>query len=63
MAVGDWSNDATCIIPSHHAITFHESHAHDLSFVVRQAMIDEFDLDQDGEINEQEFFAIMTDDA
>jgi len=24
-------------------------------------MIDEFDLDQDGEINEQEFFAIMTD--
>ena len=23
----------------------------------------EFDLDQDGEINEQEFFAIMTDDA
>lgn len=33
----------------------------DCSF--RQAMIDEFDLDQDGEINEQEFFAIMTDDA
>jgi centrin-3 len=31
--------------------------------VIRQAMIDEFDLDQDGEINEQEFFAIMTDDA
>jgi hypothetical protein len=31
--------------------------------VYRQAMIDEFDLDQDGEINEQEFFAIMTDDA
>jgi hypothetical protein len=29
----------------------------------RQAMIDEFDLDQDGEISEQEFFAIMTDDA
>ncbi|KAJ7508348.1 hypothetical protein B0H11DRAFT_1952647 [Mycena galericulata] len=28
-----------------------------------QAMIEEFDLDQDGEINEQEFFAIMTDDA
>ncbi|KAJ3150023.1 Calcium-binding component of the spindle pole body (SPB) half-bridge [Geranomyces michiganensis] len=26
-----------------------------------QAMIDEFDLDQDGEINEQEFLAIMTD--
>ncbi|KAI8807897.1 hypothetical protein BJ742DRAFT_811155 [Cladochytrium replicatum] len=25
-----------------------------------QAMIDEFDLDQDGEINEQEFIAIMT---
>ncbi|KAJ1554044.1 Calcium-binding component of the spindle pole body (SPB) half-bridge [Nowakowskiella sp. JEL0078] len=25
-----------------------------------QAMIDEFDLDQDGEINEQEFLAIMT---
>lgn len=31
--------------------------------ICRQAMIDEFDLDQDGEINEQEFFAIMTDDA
>ena len=31
--------------------------------VHRKAMIDEFDLDQDGEINEQEFFAIMTDDA
>jgi centrin-3 len=29
----------------------------------RKAMIDEFDLDQDGEINEQEFFAIMMDDA
>lgn len=28
-----------------------------------QAMIDEFDLDQDGEINEHEFIAIMTDDA
>jgi len=26
-------------------------------------MIDEFDLDQAGEINEQEFFAIMADDA
>lgn len=32
-------------------------------FLYRQAMIDEFDLDQDGEINEQEFIAIMTDDA
>lgn len=32
------------------------------SIFLRQAMIDEFDLDQDGEINEQEFFAIMTDD-
>ena len=29
----------------------------------RQAMIDEFDLDQDGVINEQEFFAIMMDDT
>ncbi|KAF9516589.1 hypothetical protein BS47DRAFT_1340720 [Hydnum rufescens UP504] len=28
-----------------------------------QAMIEEFDLDQDGEINEHEFLAIMTDDA
>jgi len=28
-----------------------------------QAMIEEFDLDQDGEINEQEFFAIMSDEA
>ncbi|KAH8920685.1 EF-hand [Atractiella rhizophila] len=28
-----------------------------------QAMIDEFDLDQDGEISESEFIAIMTDDV
>lgn len=28
-----------------------------------QAMIDEFDLDQDGEINEQEFIQIMMDDT
>ncbi|KAF8890570.1 Ca2+-binding EF-hand protein [Mucidula mucida] len=28
-----------------------------------QAMIEEFDLDQDGEISEQEFYAIMQDDA
>ncbi|KAF8878691.1 hypothetical protein CPB85DRAFT_1443311 [Mucidula mucida] len=28
-----------------------------------QAMIDEFDLDQDGEISEQEFYAIMRDDV
>lgn len=34
-----------------------------LTFCLRQAMIDEFDLDQDGEINEQEFISIMTDDA
>ncbi|CAG8581559.1 14369_t:CDS:2 [Acaulospora morrowiae] len=27
-----------------------------------QAMIDEFDLDEDGEINEQEFMKIMSDD-
>ena len=33
------------------------------AFVHRQAMIDEFDLDQDGEINEQEFINIMTDEA
>jgi len=26
-------------------------------------MIDEFDLDQDGEINEQEFIAIMMDES
>ena len=32
-------------------------------YLPRQAMIDEFDLDQDNAINEQEFFAIMTDDA
>ena len=37
--------------------------AHWWSFVHRQAMIDEFDLDQDGEINEQEFINIMTDEA
>ena len=29
----------------------------------RQAMIDEFDLDQDGEISQQEFIAIMTDET
>jgi centrin-3 len=34
-----------------------------LIFDNSKAMIDEFDLDQDGEISEQEFFAIMTDDA
>ena len=28
-----------------------------------QAMIDEFDLDQDGEINENEFIQIMMDDS
>ncbi|EOQ99451.1 hypothetical protein E3P92_02615 [Wallemia ichthyophaga] len=28
-----------------------------------QAMIDEFDLDQDGAINQQEFFSIMTDEV
>ncbi|EEB06708.1 centrin [Schizosaccharomyces japonicus yFS275] len=28
-----------------------------------EAMIEEFDLDQDGEINEQEFIAIMMDDS
>ncbi|KAJ7936531.1 hypothetical protein B0H13DRAFT_1853265 [Mycena leptocephala] len=28
-----------------------------------QSMIEEFDLDQDGEINEREFFAIMADNA
>ncbi|PWN94442.1 EF-hand [Tilletiopsis washingtonensis] len=28
-----------------------------------QAMIDEFDLDQDGEISEQEFIQIMMDDS
>lgn len=42
--------------PFSHLLTTHPS-------LPRQAMIDEFDLDQDGEINEQEFFAIMTDDA
>jgi centrin-3 len=35
----------------------------DAYVVGRQAMIDEFDLDGDGEIDEQEFFAIMTDEA
>lgn len=29
----------------------------------RMAMIEEFDLDQDGEINEQEFFAIMSEET
>lgn len=29
---------------------------------LRQAMIDEFDLDQDGEISEQEFLQIMMDE-
>jgi len=40
-----------------------ESSFYSLTIHYRKAMIDEFDLDQDGEINEQEFFAIMTDDA
>jgi hypothetical protein len=29
--------------------------------IFRKAMIEEFDLDQDGAINEQEFLAIMLD--
>ena len=29
----------------------------------RRAVIEEFDLDDDGDINEAEFFAIMTDDS
>lgn len=35
---------------------------YNLTIYYRKAMIDEFDLDQDGEISEQEFFAIMTDE-
>jgi len=34
----------------------------ELTRVCRQAMIDEFDLDQDGEISQQEFFAIMAEE-
>jgi hypothetical protein len=37
------------------AVTHYYLHAYS------QAMIEEFDLDQDGEINEQEFLAIMLD--
>lgn len=37
-------------------------HMTDLFVLHRKAMIDEFDLDQDGEISEQEFFAIMTEE-
>ena len=32
-------------------------------FFHRMAMIEEFDLDQDGEISEHEFFQIMSDEA
>ena len=32
-----------------------------LKLIFRKAMIEEFDLDQDGAINEQEFLAIMLD--
>ena len=33
-----------------------------LTLIFRQAMIDEFDLDQDGEISLNEFIAIMADE-
>ena len=37
---------------------------YDYSVLFRQALIDEFDLDGDGKINEAEFFALMiTDDS
>ncbi len=49
-----------CCIFLRRATTSRDPRAHRLLFY---PMIDEFDLDQDGEINEQEFFAIMTDDA
>lgn len=39
-------------------LPFHNAPTH-----TRQAMIDEFDLDQDGEINEQEFIQIMMDEG
>ena len=39
----------------------HLASLNQLADITRQAMIDEFDLDQDGEINEQEFLAIMLD--
>jgi Ca2+-binding EF-hand superfamily protein len=46
-------------------VRVYESHAcrYTNHYTLRQAMIDEFDLDGDGEINEQEFLSIMTDEA
>jgi len=55
--IGDrLEDDELCII-------FSESSFYNLTIYYRKAMIDEFDLDQDGEISEQEFFAIMTDET
>ena len=44
-----------------HSATFFVFSDYGVSF--GQAVIDEFDLDGDGEFNEAEFFAIMTDDS
>ena len=44
-------------------VSYDTHHVYSERVEYRKAMIDEFDLDQDGEINEQEFFAIMMDDA
>ena len=56
--IGDrLEDDELCI----HILTWNI--IYNLTIYYRKAMIDEFDLDQDGEISEQEFFAIMTDDA
>ncbi len=54
--IGDrLEDDELCVGCEYHNMTTNDRDS--------KAMIDEFDLDQDGEINEQEFFAIMTDDA
>jgi len=57
--IGDRLEDDELYVPP----PFPQTHRYETWLLHRKAMIDEFDLDQDGEISEQEFFAIMTDDA
>lgn len=56
--IGDRSleDDELCVLESH-------AKPNVANNVHSQAMIDEFDLDGDGEINEQEFYAIMADES
>ncbi|CAG8628273.1 1352_t:CDS:2 [Acaulospora colombiana] len=56
-------DDELYVFPRHPVLPLRSARALTACPSHSQAMIDEFDLDGDGEINEHEFFAIMTDDA